>query len=310
MEVIKKLEGLHSVHFKNKMCESYRFPENTKENMNYFLNIEILDEAILTGKKVRLCYESSKKCNEPAFMFDKKDWVVSPYELRIRPKGNFLFFSEEPQRWLGFCSIDGLTKVEILNEPALPKSEVNWLDYHNAVIDMIDFANEGEVTIFRTDSKTYNRMFIPLLTLDEKQVDVQHEGDTITVTARIREDLALFWALGYGLEILSPQSLRDKVCTSLQGMNNIYDTSPIGIDNTTTKRDGIVKSEKQAPHIIQVEPTAILSKKTCISGYKCVMCETQWGVYHVCSQDDYDSGRVVLIQDDKKIEEISLKSFQ
>jgi hypothetical protein len=151
-------------------------------------------------------------------------------------------------------------------------------------------------------------MLMPLSTLDKKQVDIHHEDETVTVTARIGDDLALYWALGFGLEILSPQGLRDKVCASMQKMNEIYGVSDKNGAGNKSTLDDITESSKMTPQIIQIEPTAVISKKTCVSGYKCVMCETQWGVYHVCSQDDYDTGKVVLIQGDKKIEEIVLCS--
>ena len=42
-----------------------------------------------------------------------------------------------------------------------------------------------------------------------------------------------------------------------------------------------------------------------MSGYKCIVCDTEWGIYHVCSQGDFDAGKVVLMQGSTKVENIS-----
>ena len=56
MDLVEKLSGLSSVYFKSRVKHIARMPKDKTDNKQLFYNIELLDEAIAKGQKVRFHY--------------------------------------------------------------------------------------------------------------------------------------------------------------------------------------------------------------------------------------------------------------
>ncbi|MCL2663320.1 MAG: WYL domain-containing protein [Oscillospiraceae bacterium] len=223
MELIDKLTDLSSIHFREKMRKIKALPEDRVKDGGFFFNLELLDEAISNEKKVsfKVLTLNTKNNPQPPAFDEKK--TVSPYELVAKGGKHYLFFSEEPKRLLGYCPIESITDLHILDEPALPKKDVEWLKYsHDPILGMIRFAGEGEAVTFRTDWSTYQKFSANLLYLDKDKVVIKRKDDEITITASVKEDLMLSWAMCYGLEIISPESLKEKVRDEMKAMWSKY----------------------------------------------------------------------------------------
>ena len=73
-ELVEKLEGLSNIYFRSRVGHIARLPVDQSGNKQLLLNIEMLDEAISKGRKVRFHYTE--------YGLDKK------LHLRARPDGS------------------------------------------------------------------------------------------------------------------------------------------------------------------------------------------------------------------------------
>ncbi|MDR2571126.1 MAG: WYL domain-containing protein [Oscillospiraceae bacterium] len=222
--LINKLEGLSGMHFREKMRAIKALPEYRPEKSNYFLNLEILDEAIFNENKIRFkltALRSNNITNKDDSL--EKHIMVSPYELLIKRGKHFLLFSEDPENNLGFCDIENITDIQITDEPVLPRSEVEWLKYsHDPLLTTIGFASEGECVTFTIDWHIYQRFGSNLQYLDQDKIKIKREDDLVTITAPVKEDLMIRWALTYNIEVIAPISIREKVRDAIKALKEKY----------------------------------------------------------------------------------------
>ena len=223
MALIQKLENTSSMHFREKMRATKALPEHQPEKSAFFYNLELLDEAIFHEKKIsfKLVLPGINSITQqiPA----GEATVASPYELLTKKGKHYLFFSEDPNKNLAYCDIENLTEIEILDKPVLPRSEAEWLKYsHDPLMGMIGFADEGEDVIFSLDWQTYQKFSSNLAFLDRDKIKIKREDDMVTITAPVKEDLIIRWALCYNLDIHSPAKIRDKVREAVRELKEKY----------------------------------------------------------------------------------------
>ena len=81
-ELVDKLSKLSNIYFKSHVKHIARMPEDKTDNKQLFYNIELLDEAIDKGRKVRfryLEYRSDKKLHKRCGDDGKaRDYVINP----------------------------------------------------------------------------------------------------------------------------------------------------------------------------------------------------------------------------------------
>ena len=65
-ELVEKLEGLSNIYFRSRVGHIARLPVDQSDNKQLFLNIEMLDEAISKGRKVRVSLHGVRPGQEAA----------------------------------------------------------------------------------------------------------------------------------------------------------------------------------------------------------------------------------------------------
>ena len=84
-ELVEKMEGLSNIYFRSRVGHIARLPVDQSDNKQLFLNIEILDEAISKGRKVRFHYTEyglDKKLHLRARPDGSvREYVISPYQM-------------------------------------------------------------------------------------------------------------------------------------------------------------------------------------------------------------------------------------
>ena len=82
---MEKLEGLSNIYFRSRVGHIARLPVDQSDNKQLFLNIEMLDEAISKGRKVRFHYTEyglDKKLHLRARPDGSpREYVISPYQM-------------------------------------------------------------------------------------------------------------------------------------------------------------------------------------------------------------------------------------
>lgn len=203
-DLIRRLQNLTlSVHQqKNYSNMTVIRDEKKTSNKEIFLNIEILDEAILKKSKVQFTYLE--------YGFDKKlkprrerKYVVSPYSLVAANEHYYLICNYENHDGVGYYRIDKICDIEILSEKITPSpTNFNVYDYTKQSIYM--FGGNSEAI----ELKCHNKILGDVI--DKFGLDVriiQKPDDTFNARFTANIGGVKYWALQYlqYCEVLLPQ---------------------------------------------------------------------------------------------------------
>ena len=224
MELVKKLSSLSNIYFKSRVKHIARMPEDKTDNKQLFYNIELLDEAIDKGRKVRfhyLEYRSDKKLHKRCDSEGKvRDYIINPYQLVAKEGKYYLICNYNKYDTVSNYRVDRMTDMEILSDSVRPFKTLKGSDgrpldlkeYMEKHIYM--FAGESIRAVFRTEKF----MLSDIIDVFGKDVKFSEETDThITVTADVNELAMEQFAKAYTpyIEIIKPVALRERMIYNL-----------------------------------------------------------------------------------------------
>ena len=224
MDLVEKLSGLSSVYFKSRVKHIARMPKDKTDNKQLFYNIELLDEAIAKGQKVRfhyLEYKSDKKlhkrCDEDGKV---REYIMNPYQLVIREGKYYLICNNDKYDKVSNYRVDRITDMEILEERIKPFNTLIGSD--GRPLDLNEYM---EKHIYMFAGKTIRAVFritkdciSDVIDMFGKDVKFSEETDThITVTANVNEQAMEQFAKSYTpwIEIIKPAKLREEMIKNL-----------------------------------------------------------------------------------------------
>ena len=224
MELVKKLSSLSNIYFKSRVKHIARMPEDKTDNKQLFYNIELLDEAIDKGRRVRfhyLEYRSDKKLHKRRDKNGKvREYEINPYQLVAKEGKYYLICNNHKYDSVSNYRVDRMIDMEILPFQrrafhTLVGSDGNQLDlktYMEKHIYM--FAGENIRAVFRSEKF----MISDIIDVFGKDVRFSEETNThITVTADVNEMAMEQFAKAYTpyIEIIKPVALRDRMISNL-----------------------------------------------------------------------------------------------
>jgi len=230
--LITKLESIASVGFKS----SHGLPENRPENKEIFLNIEELLSAISTNKKVSfnyLRYGADSKMDKKANIVLGKSgkprvYTVSPYEIAITNGHYYLICLHNLSDSLYHYRLNSICNIKVLkSEKRRPIRDIpgyrngfKLAEYMKEHPYMMASGNSVQVKL-RFNKSAIGHIF-EWFGKDIHLIDDTEE--TFTTFIKVNENAMLFWALQYGLhvEVLEPQSLREKILDAAESMVEKY----------------------------------------------------------------------------------------
>ena len=218
MELVKKLSGLSNVYFKSRVKHIARMPEDKTDNKQLFYNIELLDEAIDKGQKVRfhyLEYKSDKKLHKRCGEDGKvREYVMNPYQLVAKEGKYYLICNNDKYNSVGNYRLDRITDMEILPEHIKPFNTLKGSDGRP-----LNLQEYMEKHIYMFSGKTVRALFritkdciSDVIDVFGKDVRFSEETDThITVTAYVNDLAMMQFAKSYTpwVEIIKPDELRE-----------------------------------------------------------------------------------------------------
>lgn len=223
-ELVDKLASLSNIYFKNRVKHITRMPEDKTDNKQLFYNVELLDEAIDKGHKVRfryLEYRSDKKLHKRRDKDGKvREYIINPYQLVAKEGKYYLICNYDKYGDISNYRVDRMTNMEILPERVKPFNTLIGSDgrpldlkeYMEKHIYM--FSGENIRAVFRADKSVIS----DIIDMFGKDVKFSDESDTqITVTAEVNELSMEHFAKAYFLyiEIIKPIALREKMIYNL-----------------------------------------------------------------------------------------------
>jgi len=223
-ELIEKLCAQSNKYFKKHVKNVYSVQDwNKTENVAVFYNIEIIDEAIETGKKIKFDYNkygSDKKLHRSAIH------TVSPYQMILHNQRYYLMGYNEKWQHIQYYRMDRITNIELLNEVKTPLKSVagfeNGIDYKRFSSAMpYMFFDEPQWIEFIADSWAIDQ----IIDWFGKDIRIEEREDgRFLVQIKASINAMEYWAMQYlnAVEILSPKELRERIKNNVQKANEKY----------------------------------------------------------------------------------------
>ena len=225
-ELIERLTTLSSRYFKKRVryVSSVDRWEKT-DNKNLFYNIEIIDEAIESGKMVQYEYNKfgpDRKLHKTSFA------RVSPYQLILKNQRYYLMAYNAYWEHMVYHRLDRITNIAVCDRPAAPLKSIpgyeRGLDFRDLTTAMpYFFSDKPEKITFRAEEWVIDQA----VDWFGKYIDVtQVEGSSFyDITVRSSPGAMVYWALQFadGVEVLSPDKVRSRVKEVLGKALNVYE---------------------------------------------------------------------------------------
>ena len=211
-DLIEKLCRLANKYFRSHVKNIYSVDEWSKsENRAVFYNVDVIDEAIESGKQVKFDYNKfgvDKKLHKTSTHF------ASPYQLILHNQKYYLMARNERWKNMAFYRIDHITNIEIIDTPLV---DVRTVEGYASGINYKELSSS--LPYMFTD-KPQNIVFYASPTIIDDVIDwfgydvkIQEQGEKYKITAKVSPLAMEYWALQYlnAVEIVSPVDLRQKI---------------------------------------------------------------------------------------------------
>lgn len=230
-EIIGKLEGLSSSHFRTKVRHIRSLPEGLPENKQVFLTIELLDEAITEGKQVSFHYAEygpDKKARPRKSRDGTRDetYAVSPYQMAAANGRYYLICNRTGYPRVSHYRVDRMIDVQLLDAAITPLETLTGyergLDLPRHMAEHVYmFAGESVPVTFAAG----RALLGDVMDWFGHEVRIEEaDGKGVHVHVRVNENAMFYWALQYAehVEVLQPESLRGRLGAAARAMATKY----------------------------------------------------------------------------------------
>ena len=216
-DLIKKLEKLSTVYFKNSTKNLEVINSVTTQNQEWFNNIDLINQAINDCNKIHFTYNDydiDKK------LHPRRAKTVNPYKIVAANNHYYLICNEEPFDNLSPHRIDKITDLTVLEkEHFTPNRSLNLKEYVSSHMYM--FSGEPSRIKMKVDKGIIGNVIDYFG--DEFKI-TNNDKETVDITLKSNQDDIFYWALQFGncVEIIEPQELRDRIRDTVERMSRTY----------------------------------------------------------------------------------------
>ncbi len=222
-DLIDKLCGMSNKYFRSHVKNIHSVGEWSKtENQALFFNIELIDDAINSGKRLEFDYN---KYGIDKKLHRTKTHVVSPYQLLLHNQRYYLMARSERWKNITYLRVDHITNMRILEEPLTPLNENDGFEHGISYSELATslpymFTDKPQLVEFLADEGIVDQV----VDWFGDNARMSAEDGRVQVTVRVSLQAMEYWAMQYlnRVEILSPPSLRQTIAANLQNALKKY----------------------------------------------------------------------------------------
>ena len=215
-DLIEKLCAQSNQYFRPRVKNIYSVNDwNKTDNMAVFLNIELIDEAIESGKQIKFVYN---KYGADKKLHKTSNPRVSPYQLILHNQRYYLMARHERFEQMHFYRLDRITNMEIVEQPLTNIREVegykSGIDYKKISSGLpYMFADKLEYVEFLADESVLDQV----IDWFGKDIRIESVGDKYKISLLASPTAMEYWALKYvkSVEVIVPKSLRERIKETL-----------------------------------------------------------------------------------------------
>ena len=219
-DLIERICGLSNKYFKSGVKSIYSVNDwNKTDNQALFYNIELIDEAIQSGRQISYDYNkygADKKLHKSAHH------IMSPYQMVLSNQRYYLMALSEKWQNMAFHKLDRITNMEILDVPATPIRSVpgyeKGIDYKELSTGLPYLFTDRPTRIELLANTDAIDQLIEWFGRDIRINPVAVDPDKVSVSIIASPNAMEFWALQYvhSVEVVSPEFLRSRVKETLE----------------------------------------------------------------------------------------------
>ena len=223
-QLIDKLIELGGRNFKSHVKHVYSVKDWEKtQNRDFFLNVEIADEAIEQGKKIAFEYNRTGLDGK---LHATGTHTASPYQMLLHNQRYYLMLRDDKYDTVSYDRLDKITNMRVLDEPALPLNENDGfkrgINYNEIATGMpYMFSDKPQlVTLKCKDFMTDELSDWFGASFEARKAEDGYFEATLKASPRAM----LYWVLQYNdkVEVLRPESLREEVVKTLESALKLY----------------------------------------------------------------------------------------
>jgi predicted DNA-binding transcriptional regulator YafY len=226
-DLIERLCGLSNKYFRSHVKNVYSVNDWSKtENQAIFYNIDVIDEAIATGKQVQYDYN---KYGVDAKLHKSSFQRVSPYQLILHNQRYYLMGYSDYWGNMTFHRLDRISNMRLYDKPATPITSVkgyeNGIDFKQIASTMpYMYTDTPERIEFIADEYIVDQI-IDWFGKDIKMSTLPDNEKKVKVELVASPNAMEHWALQYlnYVEVTKPESLRVRIKESLKKAIQIYE---------------------------------------------------------------------------------------
>lgn len=219
-DLIEKLCGLSNKYFRSHVKNVYSVNDWSKtENQALFYNIDVVDEAIATGKQVQYDYN---KYGVDAKLHKSSFQRVSPYQLILHNQRYYLMGYSDYWGNMTFHRLDRISNMRICDKPATPITSVkgyeNGIDFKQIASTMPYMYTDTPERIEFIAEEWIVDQIIDWFGRDIRMSKLPDDDKKVKVELIASPNAMEHWALQYlnYVEVTRPEELREKIKVSLQ----------------------------------------------------------------------------------------------
>ena len=225
--LIEKLTAFGNKYFHAKVKHVCHLPKLIhSDNKQVLLNLDVLNDAIEQGRKVRFTYNSYGK-DFQLHPRRKKPYIVNPYQMVTNQGRYYLLCSYDTSNRLSHYRLDYMTKLEMLDE------KVKQMDQMEDFVQGYSLPKHMAEHIYMFSGPSVQVK----MRIREDQMNhlidwfgkgfriVQEDVDGLIISVACNKLAMRYWALQYGeyAEVLEPKSLRDDIREVVRCMGKMYE---------------------------------------------------------------------------------------
>ena len=226
-DLIEKLCGLSNKYFRSHVKNVYSVNDWSKtENQALFYNIDVVDEAIATGKQVQYDYN---KYGVDAKLHKSSFQRVSPYQLILHNQRYYLMGYSDYWGNMTFHRLDRISNMRLYDKPATPITSVkgyeNGIDFKQIASTMpYMYTDTPERIEFIADEFIVDQI-VDWFGKDIRMSVLPDNDKKVKVELVASPNAMEHWALQYlnYVEVTKPESLRGRIKESLKKATEIYE---------------------------------------------------------------------------------------
>jgi predicted DNA-binding transcriptional regulator YafY len=225
-DLITKIQGMASNYFNAKVSHVCNLPELHRTiNKQAMYGLDTLNDAIAAKHQVSFMYNDVGTDYKLHPRWNMR-YVVNPYQI-VACNGRFyLIGNYDKYDNVSHFRIDKMTDVEELETKAKPMKKVEGLEHGlNLPKHMAEHVYMFSGPTVNVKMETTRDVFSDITDWFGTDVKIiEEDGDRLVLRVNCNENAMRYWALQYGpsVEILEPESLRNRIISDIQDMQKRY----------------------------------------------------------------------------------------